>query len=50
MTEKDKDAKAKDEIEVLISISKALEPLSKEARERILRYARDKFGVYMGDS
>lgn len=43
------EASGEKEIEALMTIIRLLEPMTKEQRERILRYARDKFGIYMGD-
>lgn len=47
MADKPKDVKV--ELDALIGIIMLLESLTKEERERILRYVRDKFGVYMGE-
>lgn len=43
-----RDTKA--EIEALTGIVKALDPLTKDQRERILRYVRDFFGLYIGEA
>jgi hypothetical protein len=40
----------KQEIDALMAVVRALEPLSKNQRERVLRYLRDFFGLYLGDS
>lgn len=39
---------ASDEVKVLIAIVEALEPLDRDARQRIIRYMIDRFGIYVG--
>jgi len=41
---------AKGEVEALMAIMNCLERLNPAQRARVLRYARDFFNVYMGDS
>lgn len=44
------DRDIKKEMEALTKIVAVLEPLTDAERSRILKYAKDRFGIYTGDA